>query len=234
MHIGQSVHVGTINFMGEGIVMSVKNSKTFYRSSSMKALALISLLTSSTAFCQSHPGSTTPQQWADPGAIEKAKKEAVTQEQNRATNLSPTLPAPTGSAAAGASASTLQKPSTGVQSSTDVHGEHLSKTVRKPSEHKTAHLVRGHEAQASHAKFYGTTHDSVIGHKIAVSPGFAPAAGKMQMHAAKSASSLTTGVKVSHSVSESLPNRKEPLSPSTTAVEFDPIYGYSNMVSVAY
>lgn len=214
--------------------MRAKNSKTFYRSSSMKALALLGLLTSSTAFCQSHPVSTTTQQWADPGAIEKARKEAVTQEQNQATSPSPSLPTPTGSAAGGASASTLQKPSTGVQASTGVHGEHLSKALRKPSEHKTAHPVRGHEAHASRAKFYGTTHDSASGHKIAVSPGFAPAAGKMQMHAAKSASSLTTGVKVSHSVSESLPNRKEPPPPSAAAVEFDPVYGYSNMVSVAY
>ena len=214
--------------------MRIVNTKKIYLSSASMTLAFLCFLSSSAAFCQTLPNSQAPQKWADPGAIEKAKKEAATQEQNRATSQSPTQPAPTGSAAGGRAASAIQMPSTGVQSSTSVHGEHLSKAVRKPSEHKTADLVRGHEAQASHAKFYGTTHDSVIGHKIAVSPGFAPAAGKMQMHAAKSASSLTTGVKVSHSVSESLPNRKEPLSPSTTAVEFDPIYGYSNMVSVAY
>lgn|GEM_PF-6915160 len=214
--------------------MSVKNSKTYYRSSSMMALAFISILSSSNAYGQSHPASSTTQQWADPGAIEKAKKEAATQEQNRASSLSTTPPAPTGSAAGGRPASAMQTPSTGVQSSTHVTGEHLSKMARNPSERKPAHSIGGREVQAAHGKFFGAAHASEIGHKIAVSPGFSPAGRKMQSHVAKSASVMTTGTKARHPAPESLPNKKEPASPSTAAIEFDPIYGYSNMVSVAY
>lgn len=213
--------------------MGMKKSKTHYRSSVPMPLIFLCLLSPSAAYCQSTPASTSTQKWADPGAIEKAKTQTSTQDQNRNLPLSATLPTSTSFATERVSPSAIQKPARVTRSSSISGGETVSKIMRPPMDPTIVHPIKHHEVKAIHSTFPETLHASRASHNFVVSRGHVIATGKAQPHSAKNPAVKSAGTKAGGIVHDSLPGNKD-APPSSTVVEFDPVYGYSNAISVAY
>jgi len=214
--------------------MRIVNTKKIYLSSASMTLACLCFLSSSAAFCQTLPNSQAPQKWADPGAIEKAKTQAITQDMNKTSSTSPTLPTTTGPVAERKSASPIQRQAKDARYSSISGGETLNKNVRHLSSNTGPHQISSHEVEASHPKLTGTTHASAAGRKLAISPGHAPVTKKAQGHALSIAAPLPARSKNSHTLHDNLTSKENASGPAAATMEFDPIYGFSNIVSVAY
>lgn len=215
--------------------MGVKTGNALHFNSGIAALAFLGLL-SSVAYCQNRPSPPSTQIWADPGAIEKARKEATTQDQNKVSAPSPALPAPSSASTERISAPSPHKPATRIQTSSISGGERMSKLVHGPAEHLAIHRLNHHntETNHNHASSSGPVLASQTGHKISAAPGHINNAPRSQPHAANHVPNSTARAGAQHVANDSLPNKKDGPSPAAAAGEFDPVYGYSNMISVAY
>jgi hypothetical protein len=217
--------------------MSVKTSQSQSSLWGVIILAFMSLI-SSAAYPQSRPTTPATQLWADPGALEKARKEGLVQAPSNASAPSPTLPAPSKASADRSSASSIQKPTTNIQSSSIPVAARWSKSVHALAEPKAPHRIKQREAQTNPAKSPGRILASGSERKLPVASGHDNAGAGFPPHAAIHAPNAPARARDQHSAHERAHERlteqqDEPSQASSTG-EFDPIYGYSNMISVAY
>lgn len=198
------------------------------------ALTLLSLMSSALAQSRSHAIPATTLQWADPGAIEKAKKETSKQEINTSSSPSPTSSASSGSTTGQTAASPAQKPATGVQSTLISGDRKIDKFVDQPSLHKLPHQTRMLEAVTPHGKSAETFSGAASGRRLAGWGGYAHTASKSRSHTGKKPTLAAgrSGTKLRKT--DSAPGMTDIASPSAAVDEFDPLYGYSNTISVGY
>ncbi len=213
--------------------MSVKTNKSQSSLWGIITLAFTSFMPSA-AYPQSHLATPATQVWVDPGALEKARKEGADQAQGKASSPSATLPAPSKGSVERSSASSIQKPTTGVQSSSVPTEDKWKKPVHDQAEHKAPLLTKRHESEANHAKSSGRVLAHGSGRKSPVALGYEnPGAGfppRVTIHAPNA----PARARAQNSAHERLTKQQDEPSQTSATGEFDPIYGYSNMISVAY
>jgi hypothetical protein len=212
--------------------MGMNKCKTLYRSFDKMALVFLCLLTPSKTYCQSHPASPTAQKWADPGALEKAQTQAAMQNQNKNTPPAATSSTSTGAATQPVSVSAPKKAAISARSSSISRGEPMSKVDHQRSEQTVIHRTSHRDVKA-HSTLPEASYASGPEQKLTFAPGHALATKKAQTLSAIKAAARSARTKDRHIVHDSLPSKKDAPSSSVTA-EFDPIYGYSNLISVAY
>lgn len=213
--------------------MGKRTGDSNYSYCGVVALVFLSL-SSSAAISQNRPTPPSSQTWADPGAIERAKKGAATPDLGGVsgpTTASPTLSnAPT----AKSSVPPVQKTATGVQSSSMSKGEMSNKAVNGPETHKRIRLIQHRHSGTHYAGSSGPTLTSISGHKFPGAQEHVDKTPEFQPHNMSKAMSAPRRTKVQHIAHEGHPDKKDLTRPAAATGEFDPIYGYSNSISVAY
>lgn len=219
--------------------MSVKTGNPLLLYSGIAALALQVLLPSA-AYSQNRPAPAPSQIWADPGALEKAKKETATPDANKLTAPTPAQPASATAANERLSAPSAHKPTKITETPSVSGGERLNSPVHGSAEHKSFHQTKHRTTEARHANVSEPALASEVVHQFPAARGHVHNAVRTLPHRADGSLHQTTRAKAQQVVNKGLTDKNVTPPPEMAVGEYDPIYGYSNSngnsntISVAY